>query len=113
MRWWTFWSLPLVLALLMVTAACGPPAVNNVEVVDLVGVDQLAQAFNQADSDSPRLLLLAIAHLNGCQAGAREVLIEILQKNLSASVAVFAVWFAVLGRKVHPRSIQRFWMMPV
>ena len=33
-------------------------AVNNVEVVDLVGVDQLAQAFNQADSDSPRLLLL-------------------------------------------------------
>ena len=32
-----------------------------------------------------------------CQAGAREVLNEILQKNPSESVAVFAVWFAVLG----------------
>ena len=32
-----------------------------------------------------------------CQAGAREVLTEILQKNPSESVAVFAVWFAVLG----------------
>lgn len=32
-----------------------------------------------------------------CQAGAREVLTEILQNNPSESVAVFAVWFAVLG----------------
>jgi hypothetical protein len=32
-----------------------------------------------------------------CQAGAREVLTEILQRNPSESVAVFAVWFAVLG----------------
>ena len=32
-----------------------------------------------------------------CQAGAREVLTEILQENPSEPVAVFAVWFAVLG----------------
>lgn len=32
-----------------------------------------------------------------CQAGAREVLSEILQENPSEFVRVFAVWFAVLG----------------
>lgn len=32
-----------------------------------------------------------------CQAGAREVLSDILQENPSESVEVFAVWFAVLG----------------
>ena len=51
-------SLPLVLVLLIVSAACGKPAVSDAEVVDLAGVDQLADAFNQADSQSPRLLLL-------------------------------------------------------
>ena len=58
MRMATVRSLPLVLGLLIVTAACGGPAVSESEVVDLAGIDQLADSFNQADSESPRLLLL-------------------------------------------------------
>jgi len=38
--------------------ACAAPATSDLQVVDLSGVDQLAENFNQADSDSPRLLLL-------------------------------------------------------
>ena len=50
-------SLTPPLALLFV-AACAAPASTDLEVVDLTGVDQLADDFNQADSGSPRPLLL-------------------------------------------------------
>ena len=50
-------SLSLLWALLFVVAWPAPVA-TDLEVVDLSGVDQLADDFNQAGSDSPRLLLL-------------------------------------------------------
>ena len=52
-------SLPLLLALVIVTAACATAAVSDLEVVDLAGVDQLADAFNQVGT---------IAHLNGLRS---------------------------------------------
>lgn len=58
MTWSSVRSLPLLLVLLIGIAACSSPAVTQDDVVDLAGVDELAGAFNQVNSDSPRLILL-------------------------------------------------------
>lgn len=58
MTWSRVRSLPLVLILLIGIAACDSPAATQLDAVDLADVDQLADAFNQVDSDSPRLILL-------------------------------------------------------
>jgi hypothetical protein len=45
------WSLGL--------AACADnPVASTTEVVDLAGVDQLADMFNEVEPDTPKLLLL-------------------------------------------------------
>jgi hypothetical protein len=49
--------LAFVLAFSVVLAACDTTTVTQ-PVVDLAGPDQLAEAFNNVDSGSPRLILL-------------------------------------------------------
>jgi len=39
-------------------AACSAPVASTSEVVDLASVNQLAEAFNDVGSDTPKLILL-------------------------------------------------------
>ena len=52
----------LALAILLIwsvgLAACSSPVASTSEVADLAGVNQLAEAFNDVGSDTPKLILL-------------------------------------------------------
>lgn len=59
-RLWQFRFLTLVvlLAWSVGLAACSAPVASTTEVVDLASVSQLAGAFNDVGSDTPKLILL-------------------------------------------------------